>query len=652
MTKRPLIRIPSAFEVVLAVLIAGSTLATIYLTWSRASVRSLALNQRQKWQTGTLDQVRMDDGPDRWITGATQQDEHFRVVRWPANSAFPPGDWLLPFPAKPTAWTLSPSGGWLHAVVGNKLISYDLTHHGEVHTANLGALTVQALTPASESQAAVLYRNGSYEVWEAASGTRTASGRFEMQSEDVLRAENGALINEHSATGQTEVIRFDAGEPLTPVQIEGRIHVRVPASLTPQNNLAVDLGRAVRWEGTDLPLPGAARNLQLGDAGWLFATGDFDDVYAVAPAAEPLVFNFGFRPRALLAVKDRLLAATDQDLLLFELRPSNALRTHPGWPLLIFGGLSTLGGLYILSLFLEMYSRALLRVLDWKKPRPIFNIPLPPPPLPEDLVEALCNRQVILWAGSGLMTQSDYPTRTEMVQTMLDVARRDQWTNPSWLSTAERQFKLGDTERAVDALVRSGPEARKRVEEFTRRIYRKWTTILTAQKQPLSQLPLAGAVSTNYGRVFEDLNPVWESHVSDLNSFGPDGFFFLKLYGDVTAESSVLLSREELALNLPKHAHAVNELRELAEHHAMLFLGCSGEALLRDLDLLGIPRGLKTHYAVVAVKGTEWQQVARDLWRDHGVRVIPLAQANVSHALSAWLAKLISQVEAKAETAV
>jgi hypothetical protein len=648
MKKRPLIRIPTRLQGVLAVTVAAATVASIYLSWSRASIRSVALQSGKEWQTGRLDQIRASPAEgqrkEQWITGAALQEDQFRVLRWPVDSPSAPRGLSLPLSGKPSAWTLSRNGAWLHAVVHDRLLSYDLLHEGALHSLALISTQVPGITATSESEALVLYRNASYEILDARTGKETASGKLIAAADDVIRVENGSVLVEHRNAGKTEVYRFDSTGPSPSIEIEGKAHVSVAEGLSSENGLALDSGKGIKWQGMDLALPGPASKVLLWEDGWLFASGDYSSVYALAPAAEPIEFSFAFRPKTLLATHDLLLAGNGQSLFSFRIQQSSALRTNPGWLLVVCAAISMIGGFYVLSLYLELSSRMLLRLLDWVRPREIFSGAIEEAPVPSDLLDAFRRNRVVLWAGSGLLAQADYPPRFRMVRQLLDAAQRHKWSPESGLELAEREWKSGDTERAISELANSGPEVRQQIEEFTRRMYSRWKAVGTSTRNPVAQLPLAGAVTTNYGRVLEELNLEWDTHVCDLSSLNTRDFFFLKLYGDVAPGADILLSREELARELRENPQALAKLRAFIELRMLLFLGCSAEALLKDLDLLAMPRPQIPHYAVIAVSDSNWQQVARDLWRYHGVRVIPMAQDRIAELLPAWLGRLLEKL--------
>ena len=86
-------------------------------------------------------------------------------------------------------------------------------------------------------------------------------------------------------------------------------------------------------------------------------------------------------------------------------------------------------------------------------------------------------------------------------------------------------------------------------------------------------------------------------------------------------------------------------LRDLFAAHPFLFLGCSLDALLADLEMVCVPRSqVQPHFAVAAVS-TGWEKTAKELSQRYGITVLPCSEAKIGESLPAFLDALVRGVE-------
>ena len=105
-------------------------------------------------------------------------------------------------------------------------------------------------------------------------------------------------------------------------------------------------------------------------------------------------------------------------------------------------------------------------------------------------------------------------------------------------------------------------------------------------------------------------------------------------------DDSLLFSQAEVHAALAQSPSS-EILRHALDTNTLVFVGCSLEGLLADLNELGAPAEVRrTHYALAGVSHAIWEKQAAELKRRFGVEVLACSADQIHAALPVFLEKL------------
>jgi len=248
------------------------------------------------------------------------------------------------------------------------------------------------------------------------------------------------------------------------------------------------------------------------------------------------------------------------------------------------------------------------------------------------------------------------------VLTLLQLAATEHWADAPLLRTLT-ELSFRDPESALNQLIDSIGVLRQRLVPQYRASFVR-SVGLSRSHEWLAKLPLAAAITTNYDGLLEQLGQPWEFDVITLQSgrtletctpetsdhetsksetrpnettLAP---FLFKLYGDLEENDTLLFSQAEFHAALAQSASS-EILRHALEKNTLLFVGCSLEGLLADLNELGPPPELRrTHFAVAGVSSAAWERQAAELTQRFGIEVLVCSADQIHAALPKFLEKL------------
>ncbi|SRR5579885_1548331 len=153
------------------------------------------------------------------------------------------------------------------------------------------------------------------------------------------------------------------------------------------------------------------------------------------------------------------------------------------------------------------------------------------------------------------------------------------------------------------------------------------------------------AITTNYDQLLEHLRDKWQENTLTLNDPPRKKDFVVKLYGNVREPRTLLLSRTEFDAAMATSSMALT-LAQAMETKSILFIGCSIEGLLADLNRFKIgPTPTSTHFALVGVSSPGWTAAAEQLSRRYGIELLACAEDKIGQALPAFLERLAENVK-------
>ncbi len=280
------------------------------------------------------------------------------------------------------------------------------------------------------------------------------------------------------------------------------------------------------------------------------------------------------------------------------------------------------------------------------------------PEAPVELVKACASGETILWAGAGLSVQSGFPLRAAFIELLLNAAALEEWADSVLLRKLTAIWSSGKAEAALNQLAAAIGVQRGTMIAHYGSVYDRPFSPPSLAHALLGRLRLHSAVTTNYDVLLEQTDEQWLFHSTTLGSERRSGRFLLKLYGSLLTPSSVLLSQAELKDALSKAN--VDALRQTLDAAPLLFVGCSLQGLLADLEMLGMPdrsgekrsgeKGSgRTRFAIAGISSRSWEKDADELSRRYGIEALVCPADEIARELPAFLDRLAQAVEAMPE---
>jgi hypothetical protein len=256
-----------------------------------------------------------------------------------------------------------------------------------------------------------------------------------------------------------------------------------------------------------------------------------------------------------------------------------------------------------------------------------------PPQLPDALIRALQDRKCILFVGSGLSAGAGYPTWGELIERLVEAAKKKPFARVQGLEEIEERkdyFTLAEFARRTLAPTDFGEIMKELLDG---------PVPLPRAHEVIARTDFRGAVTTNYDRLLETaITKVRNWAPNTFTSialeqvgmalFNPE-FFVYKIHGDVASPSSIVLSASDYDRMILTSPHARSFLQAALLNYTLLFVGYSlsdpdFQLMLRELALIfenHVPR----HYALVANAG---DFTSEHLLRRLNVEAIPYDPAD------------------------
>jgi hypothetical protein len=182
----------------------------------------------------------------------------------------------------------------------------------------------------------------------------------------------------------------------------------------------------------------------------------------------------------------------------------------------------------------------------------------------------------------------------------------------------------------------------------------------TSSHRQLARIPFAASVTTNFDPLIEMSFPQFEGRVFTpaeseiaLDRLRDESFFVFKNYGTLDDPTSFHIGPQQHAAELAAAPSTRNLFRELASSKTLFFVGASAEGLDAELGQLGVRRGERKHFALLAVTSRGWKGQASRLLHRYGVHVIPYTAHSDNHdEMVNFVQSLALQVAQPAEAEV
>ena len=249
---------------------------------------------------------------------------------------------------------------------------------------------------------------------------------------------------------------------------------------------------------------------------------------------------------------------------------------------------------------------------------------------PPSLVQHVCERRCILFAGAGLSAWAKLPTWPALLRELIEATRNEDPSSPSY----EELLKLLEKDRMLDVADHCREKLGKRLyHQILETHLRGETEPIPEPHRIIARLPFSAIVTTNFDRLLERAYaeengtiPKAPTH-ADHDSLGPllfsDSFFVLKAHGDIQRPDSLVLTARDFRELIHANAGFNACFSAVLMTNAVLFVGYSLNdpdfRLLLDQQLTAFRGHVPDRYAIMSGVGP----VERDvLWRTAQIRVI------------------------------
>jgi hypothetical protein len=277
---------------------------------------------------------------------------------------------------------------------------------------------------------------------------------------------------------------------------------------------------------------------------------------------------------------------------------------------------------------------------------------------PEDLINAMNNRECVLVAGEGIGALSGIPEWSVFVQGLAEWLGRLEIVPETQLAPMRARIHSGGAKEVGEALLTLVSERAEVLEEYTASTYLK-TAALSDVHRLLPEVPFAAMVTPALDELLEraykshQVQPLPAALAAEAAVAVRDHqFFMLKTRGVWSSGHPICVSPFAAAdLNM-KDRIFHDLMKTLVEERTLLFIGVSGQEIEQFFALL--PEGTKTdrqHYAVISSTDKGWKNriaaVSR-VYRMHGLEY----RSRDARQLCAFLGRLLPAQQSVSDVAV
>jgi hypothetical protein len=279
---------------------------------------------------------------------------------------------------------------------------------------------------------------------------------------------------------------------------------------------------------------------------------------------------------------------------------------------------------------------------------------LPTPQVPEQLAIACASGDCVLYAGSGLSAQAGLPTWRTLVSEMVDWGLREKIIDRQFGMTLRAALQDGETETVSEALLEDvGDRLASLVEFLQHRLFDNVS--LASIHQDLRRIPFGVALTTNFDDLLEtsfaQKHPaVYTPQDTEalLTALSSRAFFILKLYGNLRAPETIILSAAQYKGAIASNRAFSNFMETLFFSRTIFFVGAKLEGIEDYLKGIKFSETRpRTHYALVDVAGAgpTWELKANTLRKRYGIEVIPYSPTEGHPQVQRFVGDLAEAVE-------
>ena len=270
------------------------------------------------------------------------------------------------------------------------------------------------------------------------------------------------------------------------------------------------------------------------------------------------------------------------------------------------------------------------------------------PAVPPELVSACSSGNCVLFASSGFSAQTGLLTWTEFLAQFLSDLEREE--SPSNWSPLREELSRGSAGIVVDLLHARGKTAQLRAALGA--TYDRTVSIPRALTNLFSGVPFSGALTTNLDTVLEAAAASRQPRVIRLKEVADFGallrekqFFVLKLHGDATEPTSMVIGQEEFLQAFDETPNLRTFVGSIFASHTVLFMGASLAGIEWFLSASRIKAGPSSlHFALVPDE-PNFEVAAERFLSRFRIKLLRYTPTDGFSAVPAFAQELARQVE-------
>lgn len=264
-------------------------------------------------------------------------------------------------------------------------------------------------------------------------------------------------------------------------------------------------------------------------------------------------------------------------------------------------------------------------------------VKLPDPEVPKELIDACKNGDCVLFTSCELSTLAGYPLMQDFIFNLIN------WSvDNGYLTTDQRELlissmKAGRAEQAADSTFISLQSKGVDLTNYLSDIFLKPQPPIPEIFNYILKIPFTAAVTSNFDNLLERAYAVPDGRQGNnakvfthndseklLSALNNRDFFILKIYGRVDEPASLILAPSQFGDTVMNNLLFSQFIENVFLSRSVFCLDANIDAIERFLTNVRF-RGntQRKHFALVGVRGRDWQASADILERRYGVEVIP-----------------------------
>lgn len=507
---------------------------------------------------------------------------------------------------------------------------------------------VSVVMALADGGVAVVYADSLVEVWDCESKAKLSEQRLEIEAPTVIKRTWRYFLAATLNPAVAFVYRARGTGDWQAVEKRYGNHPTETLQLSPVGRLMITEEEGLTYGDTSIATPGPIREAVFPGDREVFVTGEFDGVYRLRGDEDPQkVCDAPPSTRALAAEETLFGFSSAEGTQIHRLEKELHLTTKGKiWAGLSLLSISALPLKFLLRLIFYAWILKLLLALFGRLSKKRKKLGLPEA-IPLPLRSAAEEGELALFAGSGLSAGSGLPTWRQFADGLLRYAKEQEIVSDDDAKALENMIETGRHNTAVNLIVDNSGDRRPEIERYYRDILLR-PVVVSGIHRKIGEIGFRAGVTTNYDYLLEQAQLKFAKNTYSagnpfLGHASERGWpLLLRLYGDLQSGDPAPLSQEEFVASTAADEEVRKTLNRLLDYKTMIFIGCSVDGLLHDLEKIEVRQASDVlHFALVGVKkDEEWEEGAERLSKQYGIEVLPFNVENPEEELYEFLTRL------------